>query len=290
MLNLSPATADTGTSGTTIAVEAQRMEAVLWTSVLEAMSANGFSESSLGTGSGVYNQMFLEQIANRDFGSTDASLTQSLVNQISHQQGAAHPEAAKALAALVSGAASAAIPAIGAFVPAGPATPSNSLSGISSSALATALSFAQQIWPSVKSAAQNLQVPPQAILAQSALETGWGQSVPADNAFGIKAVSGQSSTTRATNEFIGGVTRPVSAAFAAYGSLASSVEHYISLIKSNFSGAVGSPSVAAFASSLQAGGYATDPEYAAKIVAVAQSPMMGAVLKAIEGTAGGGAI
>jgi flagellar protein FlgJ len=49
---------------------------------------------------------------------------------------------------------------------------------------------------------------------------------------------------------------------------------------------MGQSSVAGFARALQAEGYATDNQYAAKIIGIAQSPMMSGVLQALGADTG----
>jgi flagellar protein FlgJ len=147
-----------------------------------------------------------------------------------------------------------------------------------------AKNFAKSVWPQITQAAQALGVPPVAVLAQTALETGWGASSPGNNIFGVKASGGESGTTRATHEVIDGVLTPQTASFRNYSDLADSISDYVGLIQSGFSAATGQNTVAGFAQALQSSGYATDTNYASKIVNIAQSPLMAQVLQAIGGT------
>jgi flagellar protein FlgJ len=141
--------------------------------------------------------------------------------------------------------------------------------------------FVRTMWPLAQKAASALGVDPHALLAQAALETGWGKSVPADNTgdssynlFGIKA-GGQwagATTNVPTLEFESGVAVRKVDRFRAYDSAEQSFNDYAGLIGNNprYEKAVGTGTdVAAFAAALQEGGYATDPQYAQKIVAVA---------------------
>jgi flagellar protein FlgJ len=121
------------------------------------------------------------------------------------------------------------------------------------------------------------------VLAQTALETGWGAASPGNNLFGVKASGGESGSMRATHEVVDGVLTPQTSSFRNYSSLASSVSDYVGLIQSGFGAAAGQSTVAGFAQALQAGGYATDTNYASKIVNIAQSPLMAQVLQAIGG-------
>jgi flagellar protein FlgJ len=138
--------------------------------------------------------------------------------------------------------------------------------------------FVDEMLPHATAAARELGVDARAIVAQAALETGWGTSLPAEagggshNFFGIKAgASWQgASVASTTTEFVAGQAGTERARFRAYGSLAENVADYVRVIRDNprYSEALGTGAdVRAFANALQRGGYATDPEYADKLVA-----------------------
>lgn len=136
--------------------------------------------------------------------------------------------------------------------------------------------FISGLMPHATEAARELGVDPNSLIAQAALETGWGRSKPVDshNLFGIKAgASWRGASVQAnTEEFAGGVATRVDANFRAYGSSRESVEDYVRVIRDNprYAGALNTGSdIQAFANALQRGGYATDPDYARKLVAVA---------------------
>jgi flagellar protein FlgJ len=137
--------------------------------------------------------------------------------------------------------------------------------------------FIAKLMPHATEAARELGVDPRNLIAQAALETGWGRSEPggdSHNLFGIKAgPSFRGERVQAnTEEFASGVVSRVDANFRAYGSPRESVEDYVRVIRDNprYAGALNTGSdVQAFANALQRGGYATDPDYARKLVAVA---------------------
>jgi len=140
--------------------------------------------------------------------------------------------------------------------------------------------FLEEIAPHAEAAARELGVDPRAIVAQAALETGWGSSQPADgqgqshNYFGIKAGTSWSGARVAsdTTEFVDGAARGERAQFRAYESVAENVGDYVRVLRDNprYAAALGTGGdVRAFANALQRGGYATDPEYANKLVTVA---------------------
>jgi len=141
--------------------------------------------------------------------------------------------------------------------------------------------FIRRMWPHAQKAAQELGVDPHALLAQAALETGWGKAVPCNaagecsfNLFGIKAGGQWSGATVnvPTLEFEQGIAVRKVERFRSYDSPADSFSDYARLIRNNprYEDALGAgANIASFASALQQGGYATDPDYARKLVAVA---------------------
>lgn len=157
--------------------------------------------------------------------------------------------------------------------------------------------FAQDVWPYATRVAARLNVAPEGVLAQAALETGWGRHVmqrsdgaSSFNLFGIKA--GRSwagdSVSRRTIEFEGGAARQTVARFRAYDDVGATFDDYARLLGTNPNFARvrdhGSD-VEGFASALQSSGYATDPQYAAKISAVANGDTMSRVLSALKSAA-----
>jgi len=141
--------------------------------------------------------------------------------------------------------------------------------------------FIDQVMPHATAAARQLGVDPRAIVAQAALETGWGTSQPAEagatshNLFGIKAGGSWqgAEVTSATTEYVAGKAGTENARFRAYGDVAESVADYVRVIRDNprYTAALNTGGdVRAFATALQRGGYATDPQYANKLVAVAE--------------------
>jgi len=141
--------------------------------------------------------------------------------------------------------------------------------------------FIEKILPQAQAAGRELGVDPRAIIAQAALETGWGTSKPADaggnsnNLFGIKAGGSWQggSVESSTQEYTAGVANDEVARFRTYGSDSDSIKDYVSLLRENprYSAALNTGGdVRAFATALQRGGYATDPDYANKLVSLAE--------------------
>lgn len=146
--------------------------------------------------------------------------------------------------------------------------------------------FVSEVWPHAQAAAAELGVDPRMLVAQAALETGWGRSVmrgadgrPSHNLFGIKAAGGWdgAAVKQSTVEFRGGVMQRERASFRAYGSVGESFADYVRLVKDNprYRGALAVAGDAGrFADELARAGYATDPQYAAKLKAIVDGPTM----------------
>lgn len=120
-------------------------------------------------------------------------------------------------------------------------------------------------------------IPASYMIGQAGHETGWGKSeirhadgTPSHNLFGIKATGGWKGKVAeiTTTEYINGEPRKVTAKFRAYDSYADSFRDYAKLIGNSprydqVMDQIGS--VQGFAAGLQKAGYATDPQYAAKL-------------------------
>ncbi|WP_017942435.1 MULTISPECIES: flagellar assembly peptidoglycan hydrolase FlgJ [unclassified Thioalkalivibrio] len=142
-----------------------------------------------------------------------------------------------------------------------------------------AAEFVQTLEPLARDAAAELGVEPGILLAQSALETGWGQHVPsrADgqpsfNLFGIKADSRWSGdhVSVGTLEFRDGVAQREQARFRAYADPSESFSDYVEFIRNNprYQRALQAGDDAQYIRELQDAGYATDPTYADKVLRV----------------------
>jgi len=155
--------------------------------------------------------------------------------------------------------------------------------------------FIEALLPHAEKAAKELGIPARVLVAQAALETGWGrhQIRNADgsssyNLFGIKANAGWSGdrVTTQTNEFEGGRFEKQSAQFRAYGSIAEAFDDYAHFLKSNprYGDALRHQGSAhQFVSGLQKAGYATDPGYASKILRIAEGNRMQLAMASLAG-------
>lgn len=137
--------------------------------------------------------------------------------------------------------------------------------------------FVQTLLPMAQRVARDSGINPRLMVAQAALETGWGKHMieggngePSHNLFGIKADhrwQGEA-VDITTTEYREGVPMSERAAFRAYPDYESSFRDYVAFLESNpryrdVLASADKPDV--FAQKLQDAGYATDPEYGAKI-------------------------
>jgi len=154
--------------------------------------------------------------------------------------------------------------------------------------------FVRELWPHAKRAADELGAKPEMLIAQAALETGWGQRMirGADgsnsfNLFGIKADKGWQGARASTEtiEFRDGLMRKERAQFRAYASPEESFSDYVDFLKSNprYSDALRQADDApAFSRALSEAGYATDPDYAGKINRIMGSSHLREALGGVE--------
>lgn len=292
-----------------LAKTAQQFEALftqmLLKSMREATPGDGLFDSEQTR---AYQQMFDQQLA--------VSLSSSghglgIAAMLMRQLGGAHAAAAPAANAAPSSA-----PAADAAPPAADAAAADPLGALldrAGSALgglaARAQRFAEHWLPSgpkefvqalapyAQAAAKQLGVSARALLAQAALETGWGRHMPqhADgrasfNLFGIKAGERWSGArvNVPTVEFENGVAVRRQDSFRAYASPAEAFADYARLLNGSprYAAALGrGDDIAGFAQALQSAGYATDPDYAAKLRAIAHSAPMDEALAALKESA-----
>ncbi len=156
------------------------------------------------------------------------------------------------------------------------------------------VNFVRALAPHAQAAADKLGVSVRALLAQAALETGWGKHLPSHgdgsssfNLFGIKAGSSWDGgkVSVPTLEYENGVAVRKRDSFRAYDSPAESFSDYARLISDNprYARALDQgENIAGFAHALVRGGYATDPAYASKLTAIANSSQMRDALAALH--------
>jgi flagellar protein FlgJ len=282
---------------------AQQVDALFLQMMLKSMrdatAGDGEADSNE---MGMYQDMFDKQISLTLSQHQDLGLGSMVTRHMSAAASAAPATTAAPAAAAPTGTTSTATtprttspgttPA-GTATPASAATPSGTatLSGTatssgtatdsaavpSTSMLQSAGQFVDQVLPAITRAARALGVSPLGMLAQAALETGWGTRMartadgsPSLNMFGIKAGDSWDGAraSASTLEFSGGVATQRHTAFRAYGSIEESVADFANLLKTSprYRAAVSAGGNAqAYINSIGQAGYATDPEYTNKL-------------------------
>jgi flagellar protein FlgJ len=244
-----------------------------------------------------YQGMYDDQLALQLSKGRGLGLADMLVKQLQRTADAG------AAAAAGTGAATGATPA-GAVT--GPrAAGASAKTALPAASAATQQNFINGLLPQAKQAAQQLGVDPSNLIAQAALETNWGRSLPHDgsghssnNLFGIKATGswdGPSVQAPTTEVAAAGTPIGLTAPFRSYADATQSFQDYVSLLRSNprYAGALNTGSDAhAFAAGLQRGGYATDPDYVRKVSAVANniSGYLALNLRAVTGLKSGASL
>lgn len=141
--------------------------------------------------------------------------------------------------------------------------------------------FVATMLPMAQAAAEKIGVDANYLVAQAALETGWGKSIirqqdgsSSHNLFGIKAADWQGDSARVlTTEYVNGKPTKESASFRAYGSFEQSFNDYVSFLQNNqrYDNALdATANPKTFVRELQRAGYATDPQYANKVAQIAK--------------------
>jgi flagellar protein FlgJ len=265
---------------------AQQVDALFLQMMLKSMRD---ASAAVGEGDsnemGMYQDMFDKQIALTMSQHQDLGLGSLLTRQI-----AARAAADAATPAAADGhpgpRPTTAPPAAPAAQPATSAPPT--------SMTQSAEEFVDQVLPSIRTAAQALGLNPMVLLAQAALETGWGKRMartsdgnPSLNLFGIKADDTWGGARAAANtvEYAGGVATQRQAAFRAYGSIEESVNDFANLLKNSpryRHAAAAGPDAQAYVDGIGRSGYATDPEYAAKLNDILHGSTLRAAVRSIK--------
>jgi len=252
------------TSPQAIGAVAAQVEALFLQMMLKSMRDAGAGDNPDSNEMSMYQDMFDKQVALTISQHQDLGIGRLLKRQLSDKIAAAAPKSAS------SGT--------------GAATPAAAMAQ-------TPAEFVNRVMPTIRRAAGALGLNPLGMLAQAALETGWGQRMPraADgasslNIFGIKAGDDWKGAraTADTLEFSNGVATPRRTAFRAYGSIEESVGDFVNLLKNSprYREAVAAGGDAqAYIQSIGKSGYATDPEYANKLNQILDSGTLQAALR-----------
>jgi flagellar protein FlgJ len=247
---------------------ATQFEAVFLQMMLQSMRETTPGDSLFGGDVGLYRDLFDRQISLELAKSGGIGFADLLIRQLG-------PETTSAAARVPVSMPQRMVRAAPTAAPAASTPPSNS-----PDAYGSPEDFIQALKPAAERAAQVLSLAPQVLLAQAALETGWGKSVirggdgrSSHNLFGIKADSqwAGETVTVSTLEFRDGIFTPERAVFRAYRSPGQSFEDYVTFLRNQprYRDALAqSAHPKAFLEALQAAGYATDPHYATKVMTV----------------------
>ena len=250
---------------------AQQVEALFLQMMLKSMRDATVAEETDSNEMGMYQDMFDKQVALSISQHTDLGIARLLKSQLA---GKSAPGALK----------------IGAADSAPPALP---VSSLPTAAIAhSPAEFVNRVMPSIRRAAAALGVDPSGMLAQAALETGWGQRMPRNadgsashNLFGIKA-GDEWAGARApadTIEVVNGVATPRRTSFRAYGSVEESVNDFANLLKNSpryREVLAAGGDAGAYAANMGKSGYATDPDYGNKLNQILRSDTLQSALAA----------
>jgi flagellar protein FlgJ len=286
---------------------AQQFEALFTQMMLKSMRATSFGDDGLGAQGQMYKDMFDQQLSLSLSAGRGIGIADMLVNQLRRQQGGTDPAIDPSKAEPFPVAPKVLLktadqlgmtmrePVPEVLAVAGDAAPVETDAAVdpqpvAAGALAWPPSSRQEflaaIWPHARRAADAIGVPAKALVAQAALETGWGSHLPrgADgrpsfNIFGIKADAAWNGARagNSTHEVVDGVIQRSRADFRDYESIGHAFDDYVAFLRGNprYSEALrdgGDGNV--FVARLQTAGYATDPDYAHKIRRIAESPLL----------------
>jgi len=221
------------------------------------------------------DQQMSQNMAKRGMGLADVLTRQLSANQLGAQASAIGAGAGEAA---VQGMDAAVMMRAGAGQPSAPALPPTTASGRVQAPHVRA--FQEKMHVHAAEAERATGVPAKFMLGQAALESGWGKRMirnsdgsNSNNLFGIKAGPGWKGkvATSVTTEYVNGRPHTRVERFRAYDTPADSFKDYANMLAKNpryekvlASGADAS----AFAHGLQRAGYATDPQYAAKLTRI----------------------
>lgn len=245
----------------------------MYTSMLDQQLAQNLSGRGLGLAEAMFAQL------NRTTGGEGASAAAAVpADKLPGASAASAPRAAPAFQA--------AKPATAAFSRQPDLTvyeTATAQASLSRSALPQAHveQFVSRMLPAAQQASQASGIPAQLIMAQAALESGWGRreirmedGSSSFNVFGIKAdrswkgLVAESTTT----EYVNGVAQKTRASFRAYGSYEEAFTDYARFLTTNprYANVLATDNPAEAAHGLQRAGYATDPAYGGKLVRIMQ--------------------
>lgn len=131
--------------------------------------------------------------------------------------------------------------------------------------------FVEMLAPAAVEIGARYGLDPALIISQSALETGWGDSVAGNNYFGVKSHGKEGGNTVLTHEEVNGKMVPIYDSFRAYDGVRDSMEDYARFLSENprYRDVFNQSGVGNQIDAVAAAGYATDSQYANKLKAIA---------------------
>jgi len=285
-------------AGRSIEVVAKQFEGMFLNILMRGMRSGG-GNSLLDNGeTKLYTELLDQQFAQKIAEGRGLGLADALVKQITRSQAHVMPdvdapalpmplkkdETPKAFSQGLPGGAATPLPLLRSE-PAAVFTLPAPLAAPPATAPATPKDFVSQFLPAAVAAGRELGVAPQGLLAQAALESGWGKREikHADgsnsfNLFGIKAdKSWQGPVAQVmTTEYVKDAPTKRVERFRAYASYEAGFQDYVSMMKKSprYSKLLNVADANQYAQGLQKAGYATDPRYAAKLSSMLQGKLL----------------
>ncbi len=277
-------------------IAAKQFDAVFTQMMLKSMRdatpQDGILDSNqTKTFTDMLDQQLSEQLSSKGIGLADKMYAQLMRGQGSAslsgaaggtpQTGAAAAGAGDAMRAYANSAADGSLAGTKAFSSSDEDSGDQQLVHSASTASASAAEFVNKLAASAQAASATTGIPARYILSQAALESGWGKreikradGSTTHNIFGVKAGKDWTGPTvmARTTEYVNGVAQDVVQRFRAYSSYDDAVKDYASMLTSNprFQGVIhqAAQDPASFAHGMQNAGYATDPQYANKLMSI----------------------
>lgn len=263
---------------------ATQFEALFLENVMKTMRDAAPADGLLDSESGRMMQTMLDQQYARAMASRGIGLADMLARQLGPRVVTADPTADPVNSALdnvlnsvLNNAGNAARPAAGPSVAVATPAPAERHAAGGRDVASRTRAFTERFTELAETASAATGIPAKFMLAQAALETGWGKreirhadGSNSHNLFGIKAGKGWNGPVAEvmTTEYVNGVATRRVEKFRAYGSYAEAFADYANMLtnSSRYKTVVASASDAVgFAQGLQRAGYATDPQYADKL-------------------------
>lgn len=260
-----------------IKAAATQFEALFLDMVMKSMREAAPSEGLFDSEQGRMMQGMLDQHYARALAARGVGLAEVLARQMTPPgTPVALPEAGASLPPVMSATAPSSVPALPEPdtwpLPAAPASERKPADKVGS--------FVERLGPHAEAASAATGIPARFMLAQAALESGWGRreilrtdGSSSHNVFGIKAGPGWKGEVAETltTEYVDGVAHRRVDKFRAYGSYAEAFADYARMLSTSprYRAVMAAASDAGgFADALQKAGYATDPAYAQKLKGV----------------------